>query len=216
MFKRYDSPMRPPGVRERMRELGGAERRLVESWTDRALRVRLTAFVDLSARLWFGDHGAAVVLRRFDAVVALLDDPRQIRSGSDFETRCLAAVRELRPVVSGLSDTSVDAQDGVIDVLTQVPPLLILGERGPESHFDLVCWNEANSLAENVQRPYLAARHIASEDFHEPADRYGIVEPMTELAERYEDRPDDRDAVALEIGHELDAFRARAPWPITE
>ena len=125
-------------------------------------------------------------------------------------------VRSGAPGVSGLSQASLDAQDGVIDVLTQIPPLLILGESEPESHFDLVCWNEANSLAENVQRPYLAARHIASEDFHAPADRFGLAEPMTALAERYEDRPGERDAIAAKIGRELDAFRARAPWPIRE
>jgi hypothetical protein len=197
-----------------MRELGVAERRLVESWTDRALRVRLTEFVDLTARLWFGDHGPGVVLRSFDSVVGLLDDPTQMRTGSDFENRCLAAVQELRPLVVGLSAASLDAQDSVLDVLTQIPPLTILGDGGPESHFDLVCWNEANSLAEKVQRPYLAARHIASEDFHAPADRFGLVALMTELAERYEDRPDERAATAVEIAAELDAFRLRAPWPI--
>ena len=199
-----------------MRELGRSERRLVESWTDRALRVQLTYFVDLCARLWFPDHGPAVVLRQFDTVVGLLDDSGQLRTGSDFETRCLAAVKELRPMVSGLSRASFDAQDSVVDVLTSVPPLLILGECGSESHFDLICWNEANALAENVQRPYLAARHIASEDFHAPADRFGLLEPMTELAVRYEDRPDEREAVGVEIARELDAFRARAPWPISE
>ena len=210
------APVRPDGVLERMRELGRSERRLIESWTDRGLRVELTVFVDLCARLWFGDHSAGVVLRSFDSVVELLDDPDQLRTGSDFETRCLAVVRELRPMVNGLSQASLDDQDGVIDVLTQIPPLLILGECEPESHFDLVCWNEANSLAENAQRPYLAARHIAAEDFHEPADRFGLVEPMAELAVRFEDRPDERDAVAIEIARELAAFRARAPWPIPE
>jgi hypothetical protein len=144
--------VRPDGVFERMRELGRSERRLVESWTDRALRVELTVFVDLCARLWFGDHSSGVVLQSFDSVVAPLDDPAQMRTGSDFETRCLDAVRELRPMVSGLSEASIDEQDGVIDVLTEIPPLLILGECEPESHFDLICWNEANSLAENVQR----------------------------------------------------------------
>ena len=39
---------------------------------------------------------------------------------------------------------------------------------------------------------------------------------MTDLAARYEDRPDDRAAIGAEIGAQLDSFRARAPWPITE
>ena len=155
-------------------------------------------------------------LESFDKVETLLDDPGQLRTGSDFETRCLDAVRELRPIVSGLSAASFDEQESVIDVLTGIPPLLILGECEHESHFDLICWNEANSLAENVQTPYLAARHIASEDFHEPADRFGLVGPMEELAVRYEDEPDQRPAIGVEIARQLDAFRARAPWPITE
>jgi hypothetical protein len=199
-----------------MRELGTAERRLVESWHERALRVQLTVFVDLCARLWFGDHGVTAVLRRFDAVAALLDDPGQVRTGTDFETRCLAAVRELQPMISGMSGRSLDEQDGVRDVLVSVPPWAILGECERESHFDLVCWNEANALAEHVQRPYLAARHIAAEDFHQPLDRFGLIAPMTELAERYEDRPGDRVMISAEIEAQLDAYRARAPWPITE
>jgi hypothetical protein len=119
-----------------------------------------------------GDHGIDVVLRRFDAVAGLLDDPDQTRTGTDFETRCLDAVRELAPIVSGLSGRSLDEQDSVRDVLVSIPPWTILGECERESHFDLVCWNEANALAEHVQRPYLAARHIAAEDFHEPVDRF--------------------------------------------
>jgi hypothetical protein len=126
-----------------MRELGTVERRLVESWRERALRAQLTAFVDLCARLWFGDHGTDVVLRRFDAVERLLDDPGQMRTGTDFETRCLDAVHELGPMASGLSGRSLDEQDGVRDLLVSVPPWTILAECEPESHFDLVCWNEA-------------------------------------------------------------------------
>ena len=37
---------------------------------------------------------------------------------------------------------------------------------------------------------------------------------MTELAERYEDRPDERDTTAAAISQVLDGFRARAPWPL--
>jgi hypothetical protein len=39
---------------------------------------------------------------------------------------------------------------------------------------------------------------------------------MTELAERYEDRPDEREGIAAEIEAHLEAFRARAPLPITD
>jgi hypothetical protein len=121
-----------------MRELGIVERQLLESWADRALRVQLTAFVDLAVRLWFGDHGPAVVLRRFDSVVALLGDPGQLRTGSDFETRCLTAVNELRPLVAGLSHKSLDAQDSVVDVLPT--------------------WRRATSPPRTSTRPLIASR----------------------------------------------------------
>jgi hypothetical protein len=126
------------------------------------------------------------------------------------------AVGEVPLEVSGLSGRSLDEQDGVRDVLVSVPPWTILGECERESHFDLVCWNEANALAEKMQRPYLAARHIAAEDFHQPLDRFGLIAPMTDLAERYEDRQAEREEIAAEITRELEAFRARAPWPITD
>ena len=32
--------------------------------------------------------------------------------------------------------------------------------------------------------------------FHQPLDRFGLIAPMTELAERYEDRPDEREGTA--------------------
>ena len=76
--------------------------------------------------------------------------------------------------------------------------------------------DELRPMVADVQRPYLAARHIAAEDFHQPLDRFGLIAPMTELAERYEDHPDDRATIAAEIGAELAAFRTRAPWPITD
>ena len=65
-------------------------------------------------------------------------------------------------------------------------------------------------------RPARAARHIATEGFHGPTDAFGLVAPMTELAERYEDVPGSRDATGAEIIRILDAFRAQAPWPIID
>jgi hypothetical protein len=77
-----------------------------------------------------------------------------------------------------------------------------------------VCWNEANSLVEGVQTPYRAARHIANEALHEPDDPFGLIAPMTELAERYEDHPASREATAADVRAALSDFLARAPWPV--
>jgi hypothetical protein len=194
------------------------EWKVVHSWPDRALRVQLTSFVNLCARQWYHDHPVTTVLRRYRDVVSHLADPTQVRTGTDFESRCLSMVEQLRPILGGVAErrsdeVSFDEQEALHEPLLRIPPMAILGEVDEDCYFHLLCWNETNSLAEGVQTPYRAARHIANEGFHEPADPYGLVGPMNELAERYEDRPAERSAAAAEIAAVLDRFRAQAPWP---
>jgi hypothetical protein len=90
-------------VRQRVRELQDSEWDLVHSWSDRALRVHLTSFVHLCARQAHPDHPMTTVLRRYREVTALLDDPRQRRTGTDFERRSLACVHELRPLIGDMA-----------------------------------------------------------------------------------------------------------------
>jgi hypothetical protein len=211
--------MRPAGVLQRVRELQDREWDLVHSWSDRALRVHVTSFVNLCARQWHHDHPMTTVLRRYREVIALLSDPRQRRTGSDFETRSLACVEQLRPLIGDLAERDVaevtfEQQECAREPLLWIPPMTILGEAGPGWPFHLLCWNEANSLAEGVQTPYRAARHIATEAFHEPDDPFDLIAPMTELAERYEDYPSSRETTATEVRSVLSDFLARAPWPI--
>jgi hypothetical protein len=192
----------------------------VRSWSDRALRVRVTSFVNLCARQWYHDHPMTTVLRRYREVIALLDDPEQLRTGSDFEARSLACIEQLRPRIGGLaerddSEVSFEDQERARDPLLWIPPMTILGEASSGWPFHLLCWSEANSLAEGVQTPYRAARHIANEGFHEPDDPFGLIAPMTELAERYEDQPSLREQIATEVRSELSTFLVEAPWPVT-
>lgn len=159
------------------------------------------------------------VLRRYREVTALLADARQRRTGSDFEARCLACVELLRPLIGDVSERDgaevpFEQQERARDPLLWIPPMTILGEASPGWPFHLVCWNEANSLVEGVQTPYRAARHIATEAFHEPDDPFVLIAPMTELAERYEDDPPSREATAAEVRSVLTDFLARAHWPI--
>jgi hypothetical protein len=213
--------MRPPGARERIREVARAELDVVESWTDRRMRVELTALVDVCARLVFDDHPVAWVLRCYALVDSLLAEPGQLRSGTDFETRSLRCVEELRPIVGGMAARRIEEvplpeQDEVFMPLVLVPPRVVLGDDGPDSQFDLVCWNQANAVVEGVQRPYRAARAISAVGYHEPVDVFGLVEPMTVLTERYEDVQDARAATAAEIVRVLGAFRQAAPWPLPD
>ena len=69
----------------------------------------------------------------------------------------------------------------------------------------------ANCLAEGIGTPYLAARTIANISYHDSTgqlDTYGLVAPLTELAERCEDHPDQRAEAAREITDELARFLA--------
>ncbi len=56
---------------------------------------------------------------------------------------------------------------------------------------------------------------IVSVAKYRPVDRFGLLEPLSNLRTRYEDEPDSRAATAAEITAVLDDFRLRAPWPTT-
>lgn len=90
--------------------------------------------------------------------------------------------------------------------------MTLLGEVNTECYFHLVCWNEAKSLIEGVQTPYRAARQIANMGFHNPADPYSLIEPLTDLAVRYEDYPDERGEIGEEIAALLAAYITFVPW----
>jgi hypothetical protein len=204
--------MRPVDVKNRMLEVAAHERALVESRAGGALRVAVHRLVDLCARLGDADDSVGAVLRTVREIDRLSTDPAQLRTGSDFELRCLACAEQLR---SNIGDRSAPPERDVLwGALERVPPLAILGGKTPDTSFDLVCWNEANCVEEHVQRPFLAAALIRLEGDHRPADRFGLVEPMTELAIRYEDVPEERAGTAAEITRMLAEFRARAPWPV--
>jgi len=215
----YSQPVRPEGVRERVRQLVEDERAVVDSWTDRLLRRELRYFVTMCALLGYSDHSAAVVVRGFRGVDAALVDPDQIRTGSDVEARSLAVVEELRPILGPLAargddQLTLDELDGAVAPVLDIPPRVILGDDGPDRYFDLVCWNEANAVAEGMQRPYFAAARISNEGFHKPLDRFELVEPLSAMVFRYEDVPERRDDTARAIVETLAAFRAAAPWPL--
>lgn len=209
--------MRPPGVRQRVTELLDSEWDRVHSRPEHLLRVHLASFVNLCARLWYSDHPATTVLRRYQEVCVYRQDATQVMTHSDFENRSIACADQLQPAIGWVTERSVDdisfdEQEAVREPLLRIPPTALLGEAGPENYFHLVCWNAANSLIEGFETPYRAARQIANMGFHQPADPFGLVTPMTDLAMRYEDRPEQRAEIAPEITATLSGYVARAPW----
>jgi hypothetical protein len=206
-----------PDVRTRIGRILDAEAAIVAGWSDRRLRVALRRCIDTCARL--ADHGSETLVRRVVSVDEWLHAPDQTRTGSDFERRCLSCFQQLRPVLEPLvGRTEEPTRDQLAQVFASAGETVqreLLGGITADPSFDVVCWNEANCVAESVQRPYLAATLIRLEGGHAPLDRFGLVAPMTELATRYEEVPQTRDETAAEIVRALDGFRARAPWPVT-
>lgn len=98
--------------------------------------------------------------------------------------------------------------------LLRIPPMTLLGEANQESYFHMVCWNYANCVVEGIVEPYWAARGIANMGFFAPDDPYGLIEPCTTLAERYEDYPPERETTAAEIAELLATYLNNVPWPI--
>ncbi len=208
---------RPPGVQQRIRELLDGEWSYVHSLPGRGLRVNLTSFINLCGRLWYHDHPVTTALRRYHEVCTYLGDPAQEKTHTAFEDKSIACVEQLRPEVGEIAkkpaeEIPFDTQESVREPLLRIPPMVLLGEFGPESYFHLVCWNEANSLVEGMQTPYRAARQIANMGFHNPADPYDLIKPLTSLAVRYEDYPEERGKTGAEITAVLAAYLTRAPW----
>ena len=213
-----DRPTRPRGVVERFRALVADDRNYASSHPELRLRIALTEFLTLSARQRYSDLPIGATLDRFYAAHFALREEGQRRTGSDFEKRSIDCVRQLHPMVDGYAERHPDAEpldvdEGVRRLFVEVPPQVMLGEGGPDSSFDLICWNAANSLAEGVKRPYFAARPVAHAAYHRPADRYGLAPPLIRLTERYEDDPELRVETAAEITIVLMRFLDAAPWP---
>lgn len=215
----FDRPTRPLGVLERFRALIADDRRYADGRPELRLRIALTDFLHVAARQRYQDLPVGAALDQFYAAYFALREPGQRHTGSDFERRSIDCVRQLHPVVDGYEerhpDTDpLDTEDGLRRLFVDVPPQVVLGELRSNSSFDLICWNAANSLIEGVKRPYFAARPIVHAAYHRPTDTYGLVTPLASLTERYEDRPDDRPAVAEEITAVLARFLEVAPWPL--
>jgi len=97
--------------------------------------------------------------------------------------------------------------------------------RFPENHV-LMGWREIQTGEERhwrcsaLRHMYFdrddrdwAARGLANMGFFEPDDPFGLIEPLTALALRYEDHPAQREAGTGEITALLTTYLTRAPWP---
>ncbi len=215
----YDRPVRRQGAYERFRQLTAEDDAYNAGRPQWAFRVALCRFVTVAARQYYQDLALTSALDRLNDAYHHLGDPTQRRTHSDFECRGVRTLEHLHSVVEDFTEhcpdaTPLDQDDALIQPFYAVPAELLLGEHGPGSSFDLICWNAANCALEGIRRPYWAARPIVHAAYHRPTDTYGLVQPLTALTERYEDHPDERPAVAEEITAVLTRFLEIAPWPL--
>jgi hypothetical protein len=209
--------VRPAGVRQRFIALREERAKRARRHPEHRLRATLATFISLCARRRYNDHPVSQTLDAYYDVILSLDDSTQLRTHTDFEERCIVCIEQLRPEIVDFakiaSSLTLEEEDAALEPLLRIPPLVILGELDDQCYFHMTCWNDANCVVEEVLEPYWAARGIANMGFFEPDDPYGLIEPLTALAERYEDYPAQREVAAAEITTLLTAYLTRVPWP---
>lgn len=82
----------------------------------------------------------------------------------------------------------------------------ILRREDDEAAADVLCWNEANSLLEDVSGPYRCASAISELAFFGAADRYHVIDPLTDLRRRYETKSEARSGLDDDIREISSAF----------
>jgi hypothetical protein len=211
--------VRPAGVLQRFRGLVAEDARHVDAHPELRLRTELTRFVHVAARQWYADLPLSSAMDSLWTTAGYLYDPTQLRTETDFESRSVDCLQQLRRAVEEFTSrhpdaTPIEVDDSLLGPFVHVPPTVLLGGEGPDSHFDLICWNAANSLLEGIRRPYWAAQPVVHAGYHRPADVYGLLPALAPLTERYEDYPDEREETAEEIAAVLTRFLDVAPWPL--
>ena len=173
------------------------------------LRQELTDFIHGCALLSYGEVGGSGLVESYRKVLALWDEPDQHRTGSWFERASFECIEQLR-VCEPLSEVAADPQrhagrddEAAEAVLARVPPRVLVGRDTPDAHFPMACLNAAGSHLDDVITPYRASLLITSVGYFEPNEERGLLSAMRTLRLRYEDHPQDREAIGYEITHEL-------------
>ncbi|MEJ2866749.1 hypothetical protein WCD74_03175 [Actinomycetospora sp. OC33-EN08] len=191
-----------------MQELQHEERQRRAAHPELALRLAIADLVSGCARQYYADHALSDDLARLDAAHALLDAPGQYHSGTRFETASLETVGLLVAAIHPRRDDAIDldAEDELRREVVDVPSRTILGRSDQESPGELLCWNEATCLLESVTVPFRCASAVSGLGFLGAPDRFGLIDPMVDLARRYEAAPDERGKLDDEIRESATTF----------
>lgn len=201
--------MRPAGVRQRIQQLRDEQQERVRAHPQLALRRELTDFIHGCALLSYGEVSGSALIGSYRNILALLDDPDQQRTGSEFERACLDCVDQLR-VCEPLSERAADPHrhatkddEAAEPALTRIPPRVLVRRDALDARFPMACLNAAGSYVDGVIVAYRAATLITSVGYFEPAEERELLAAMRTLRVRYEDFPPDRASIADEIAHRL-------------
>ncbi|WP_243790058.1 hypothetical protein [Saccharopolyspora gloriosae] len=203
--------MRPSGVRRRIEELRRRTDQRESERPDLALGRALAWFVHGCASLGYVDVSTSAVIETYRTVLAQLDDPAQRRTGSRWEQTVLRCVELLRePMADRAADPYRHAgrDDAVTSVLVKVPMEVLVGRSSWDAIFPMACRNAAGGLLDGVIAPYRAVGFIVSIGYWEPPLERGLLADMRDLRVRYEDEPDARSILEVEIVDRLRAWLA--------
>ncbi|NMO93202.1 hypothetical protein [Actinomycetospora sp. TBRC 11914] len=182
-------------------QLQDEERQRRATRPDLSLRHAVVDLVSGCATQYYADHALSEDLQRLDRAHSLLGAEDQHHSGSRFEALSLDTVDQLlaaaRPRRGELDD--LDAYDELRGLVISVPTRVILGREDDEAPADLLCWNEASCLLEDVTGPYRCASAVSGLAFLGAADRYHFIDPLVDLKRRYEADPQARPELDDEI-----------------
>lgn len=96
-------------------------------------------------------------------------------------------------------------------MIVGVPPRALLGREDDEASPDLVCWNEAHGLLDDISTPYRCASRISALAYFSAPDRHGLIDEMVARRERYEAVAADQDELDVlirgRVRQYLDAVR---------
>ncbi|MCX4092901.1 hypothetical protein [Nocardia sp. alder85J] len=201
---------RPAGVLSRVRQAQSTEQARRNAEPRWALRRSLTDLYTACGFYTVLEVPASKVTSLAREAVTLLDDASQLRTGSAYEELCLRCAREY--VTGYVSDpqTDFDAEHAAtLRVMTQVMTEFGWAPDNEHAGLGLVCEQQAMSVLEDLQRPYLAASAIRAFRLYEPDDPFGICTPMHVWCTRWEDEPDNRATIDADITTALRRFLAR-------
>lgn len=195
----------------RIRALQDEERAWRARYPELALRAAVLDLVTSCGYQYYVEHYLGDDVALLETALGLLDAPNQRLVGSGFEAACLDGLRALDSATASLRHRlgNPEAEDALRKQLVDAPSRALLGRVDQEAAPDMVCWNETNSLLEEISEPYRCAARVSALAFFGAPDRYRVIDRMVAMRERYEARPSERTELDAAI---IDGAREYVGW----